>query len=191
MGPLACLAQRDTVEQGIAALSRIAERVTPAGPFQPLGADVAAGAFVAPTLFRCRDALAETSQQIHDLEVFGPVATVIPYESEEQAYDLAGRGKGSLVTSVFSADEPYLARAALRLAAGHGRVLCVGASIGKTHTGHGNAMPQCLHGGPGRAGNGEELGGLRALLLFHRRSVIQGTNDLATRLGAVACRWNV
>jgi 3,4-dehydroadipyl-CoA semialdehyde dehydrogenase len=91
---------------------------------------------------------------------------------------------------VFSADEDLLARAALHLGSSHGRVLGVNAAIGKAQTGHGNAMPQCLHGGPGRAGNGEELGGLRALGLYHRRCVIQGPAALGTRLGTAATRWN-
>jgi len=190
MGPLVNAAQRASVEQGIAALARVAERVTPVGPIQPVGADALVGAFVAPTLFWSRDPLAASSQAVHDLEVFGPVATIVPYADEAQAYALAERGLGSLVASIFSADEDFLARAALRLGVSHGRVLGVNAAIGKIHTGHGNAMPQCLHGGPGRAGNGEELGGLRALALYHRRCVIQGTAAVSTRLGAAAARWN-
>jgi 3,4-dehydroadipyl-CoA semialdehyde dehydrogenase len=190
MGPLVSASQRVSVEQGIVALAGIAERVTPAAPFQPVGADARIGAFVAPTLFWSRDPLAAASQAVHDLEVFGPVATLVPYDTEAEAYALAERGRGSLVASVFSADEDLLARAALHLGSSHGRVLGVNAAIGKAQTGHGNAMPQCLHGGPGRAGNGEELGGLRALGLYHRRCVIQGPAALGTRLGTAATRWN-
>lgn len=190
MGPLVNAAQRDGVLQGIDALARVAMRVTPGGACQPVGADAATGAFVAPTLLWLRDPSAPGGDAVHDLEVFGPVATVVPYADEAQAFALAARGMGSLVASVFSADEAFLARAALRLAPSHGRVLDVNAGVGKLQTGHGNAMPQCLHGGPGRAGNGEELGGLRALALYHRRSAIQGPAAVTAAVLAAASPWS-
>ena len=118
--------------------------------------------------------------------MFGPVATVVPYDDIEQAFAIARLGKGSLVASVYSADDGFSARAAVELADSHGRVLCVNAAVGQTHTGHGNVMPQCVHGGPGRAGGGEELGGLRALGFYHRRCAVQGQRGQAFALAAAA-----
>lgn len=173
MGPLVNAAQRDDALQGIERLKREAEVIYDGGPdFAPLGGDPNRGAFVAPTLLRCERPL--QAQRVHDVEVFGPVATLMPYGAFDEALALARRGQGSLVASVFSADENLLARAAVELADSHGRVLVVNPTVGGTHTGHGNVMPMCLHGGPGRAGGGEELGGLRSLAFYHRRAAIQG-----------------
>jgi 3,4-dehydroadipyl-CoA semialdehyde dehydrogenase len=96
------------------------------------------------------------------------------------------RGRGSLAASIFSTDPRFLADATLALADSHGRVLAVDPSIGDTHTGHGIVMPMCVHGGPGRAGGGEELGGLRALQFYHRRTAVQGSRALIDALNATA-----
>jgi 3,4-dehydroadipyl-CoA semialdehyde dehydrogenase len=155
------------------------------GPdFSPVDADPALAAFVAPTLLSCGDALG--ARAVHNIEVFGPVATVVPYASAEQAFAIARLGQGSLVASVFSADAEFLVRSAVELAESHGRVLAVNAAIGSIHTGHGNVMPQCKHGGPGRAGGGEELGGLRALAFYHQRSAIQGPLECLNAIAAQA-----
>jgi 3,4-dehydroadipyl-CoA semialdehyde dehydrogenase len=111
---------------------------------------------------------------VHDHEVFGPVSSLIGYRDSAHAVAIAHRGLGSLVASVYSDDNALLARYAHELAASHGRVHLVSAEVGKTQTGHGNVMPASIHGGPGRAGGGEELGGLRALAFYHRKSAIQG-----------------
>jgi 3,4-dehydroadipyl-CoA semialdehyde dehydrogenase len=103
---------------------------------------------------------------------------------------LAHRGLGSLVTSVFSADEGWMAQAARALAGSHGRVHMVTPEVGKSQTGHGNVMPASIHGGPGRAGGGEELGGLRGLGFYHRRSAIQASSATLELLGAGAVRWD-
>jgi 3,4-dehydroadipyl-CoA semialdehyde dehydrogenase len=113
--------------------------------------------------------------------VFGPVATVAPYRvadganalAEAHAVALAGRGQGSLVTSIYSNDDVHAGQLALELADSHGRVHAISPSVEQSHTGHGNVMPMSLHGGPGRAGGGEELGGLRALGFYHRRCALQ------------------
>ena len=105
--------------------------------------------------------------------MFGPVATLLPYRDSEHALSLIRRGHGSLITSVYGSDHGALARTALQLADSHGRVHVVSPEVASLHSGHGNVMPQSLHGGPGRAGGGEELGGLRALNFYHRRSAVQ------------------
>ena len=99
---------------------------------------------------------------------------------------LVRRGGGSLVASIFGADVSFLERAARELGSSHGRVLAIDPSIATSHTGHGIVMPQCNHGGPGRAGNGEELGGLHGLRLYHQRVAVQGSTDLLPRLQAEA-----
>jgi 3,4-dehydroadipyl-CoA semialdehyde dehydrogenase len=173
MGPLVNRRQQAAAWDGIARLRREASLIFGGQQdFAPIDADAARAAFVPPTLLTCENPFAAPA--VHEVEVFGPVATVVPYADAEQAFALARLGQGSLVASVFSADDDFATRAALELADSHGRVLCVDASVAKTQTGHGNAMPQCLHGGPGRAGGGEELGGLRAQAFYHQRCAVQG-----------------
>ena len=118
---------------------------------------------------------AQAARLLHEVEVFGPVATLMPFDSEAQAYDLVRRGEGSLVASVYSEDPAFIARAAAELADSHGRVHAISPDVAASQTGHGNVMPMSLHGGPGRAGGGEELGGLRALGFYHRRSAVQAS----------------
>lgn len=144
--------------------------------FQPIDADPAKAAFVQPTLLASRNGL--EAKFVHDIEVFGPAATLVPYEDTENLVAIARRGLGSLVSSVFSGDPDFLQTVVLGMGDLHGRVMAVDPSVGGQHTGHGNVMPSCLHGGPGRAGGGEELAGLRALLLYHRRFVLQGPPSL-------------
>ena len=115
-------------------------------------------------------------------EVFGPVATLMPYRDLPHALALVRRGQGSLVCSLFGADPATLASTALELADSHGRVHIVSPDVAQLHTGHGNVMPQSLHGGPGRAGGGEELGGLRALNFYHRRSALQASTAVLAAL---------
>jgi 3,4-dehydroadipyl-CoA semialdehyde dehydrogenase len=148
--------------------------------FQPLDADAAKSAFVQPTLLACNDSL--SAKFVHDVEVFGPVATLIAYDAVDDAVSLARRGLGSLVASIFASDEAFIQSVVLGIGDLHGRIMVVGPSVGTQFTGHGNVVPSCLHGGPGRAGGGEELAGLRALLLYHRRFVVQGPPSLAGAL---------
>ncbi|MCP5426328.1 MAG: 3,4-dehydroadipyl-CoA semialdehyde dehydrogenase [Gammaproteobacteria bacterium] len=173
MGPLVSQAQQTAVQEGIAALSRDAEVVFAGGPdFRLIDADPSVGAFVPPTLLICSKPL--QSSLVHDEEVFGPVATLMAYDGLEQALDIARLGKGSLVASVFSGDDAFIEAALIGLAGSQGRILAINREVGPSNTGHGNVMPMCLHGGPGRAGGGEELGGLRALRFYHRLSALQG-----------------
>jgi 3,4-dehydroadipyl-CoA semialdehyde dehydrogenase len=184
MGPVVTRTQQAAALQGIAELAKTA-RVICGGASAPSlhGIDPARSAFVAPTLLKADDAAAHG---LHEIEVFGPAATVIPYRDEAEAFALAARGGGSLVASVYGEDRAFLARAVAELGAGHGRVLAVDAAIADAHTGHGIVMPQCHHGGPGRAGNGEELGGLNGLRLYHQRVAVQGSTDLLAALQSTA-----
>ena len=173
MGPLVSRTQRTAVEDRIRALCDVTTIVY-------RGATPANGAFVAPTLLRAQTEAA----QVHVREIFGPVATVVAYEDPSHAYALARRGGGSLVVSVFSADPEFLIASAAVLGSSHGRVLLVDPSIGDTHSGHGIVLPSCVHGGPGRAGGGEELGGLRGLWFYHQRTAVQGSAPVVAALAA-------
>ena len=123
---------------------------------------------------------------MHTHEVFGPVATLVPYRDAGHALELIRRGQGSLVASLYGNDEAALASAALELADSHGRVHIISPDVAAIQTGHGNVMPQSLHGGPGRAGGGEELGGLRALNFYHRRAAVQASTTVLDRLAPPA-----
>jgi len=185
MGPLVGLGQRREVRERIEALSQEAEIVLGGSArFAVRGADAERGAFVAPTLLACRNPAA--ARAIHEVEAFGPVATVVPYGSIDEAIELARRGSGSLVSSVFTADDAVAARLVLGLAPYHGRVLVVNRHCAKESTGHGSPLAHLVHGGPGRAGGGEELGGIRGVLHYLQRTAIQGTPDVVT---AVTGRW--
>ena len=171
VGPLVSLEQREDVRRAIAGLREGAESVLESEP-RPQGADAERGAFLAPTVLLARDS---AHPAIHSLEAFGPVCTVVPYSDTDEAVALAALGKGSLVASVFTPDAAEAGRLALGLAAHHGRVLLVDESCGRTSTGHGTPMPQTVHGGPGRAGGGEELGGLRAVHHHLQRTAVQAS----------------
>src|SRR5262249_44846564 len=158
-------AQQASVLEGIGKLASGASIVSGGAQAPKLdGIDAGKSAFVSPTLLKVADA--SKAQAVNETEGFGPAATIIPYKNEAEAFALVARGGGSLVASVFGDDMDFLARAVIELGASNGRVLAVDPSITDGHSGHGIVMPQCHHGGPGRAGNGEELGGLTGLRLF-------------------------
>jgi 3,4-dehydroadipyl-CoA semialdehyde dehydrogenase len=150
------------------------------GHFQPLDADPQKSAFVQPTLLACENGLA--AKHVHDVEVFGPVATLVAYDSLEELIAITRRGLGSLVVSVFANNPSFIQDVVLGTGDLHGRILVVDSTVSTQHTGHGNVVPSCLHGGPGRAGGGEELAGLRALSLYHRRFVVQGPSASIAQL---------
>ena len=182
VGPLVSTAQRDAALAGLARLqSECAVLFGGDADFTPLDA-AGSTAFVQPTLLFCERGLA--AEHVHDTEVFGPVATIVPYANGAEAIALARRGQGSLVASVFSDDAAFAADVTLGIADLHGRVLVVDSAVGSQHTGHGNVVPTCLHGGGGRAGGGEELGGLRGLAFYHRRMVLQGPKPVVDALKA-------
>lgn len=185
MGPVASTDQRREVLDQISKLQREAELVYGnSGQLEVLGADRERGAFVAPTLLYCRDT--RGAEAIHSVEAFGPVCTVVPYGSLDDAVDLARRGAGSLVGSVFSADDQVAAQLTLGLAAFHGRIVVVNERCAKESTGHGSPLPHLVHGGPGRAGGGEEMGGIRGVMHYMQRTAVQGTPDVIT---AITGRW--
>ena len=186
MGALVSREQYDSVQHGIAALAGEADILLDGRTRMPVDADPAVAACAAPTLLGLRNA--DRASMVHDHEVFGPVSTLLGYRDADHAVALAHRGLGSLVTSVFSADDAWLAKTACALAGSHGRVHTVTPETGKAQTGHGNVMPASIHGGPGRAGGGEELGGLRGLGFYHRRSALQGSAATLQKL-ADAADW--
>ena len=185
MGPLASLGQRGEVREQVTRLQREAEIVYGNDrDTEIVGADADKGAFVGPTLLLCRDSSA--AREIHSVEAFGPVCTVVPYDDIDSAIALARRGGGSLVGSIFTADDAIAARLVLGLAPFHGRVLVVNRHCAKESTGHGSPLPHLVHGGPGRAGGGEELGGIRGVLHYMQRTGVQGTPAV---ISAVTGRW--
>jgi 3,4-dehydroadipyl-CoA semialdehyde dehydrogenase len=181
MGSLVSRAQYDNVLAGIAMLREEAVLAYDGSAAPLIDADPAVAACVAPHLFVVNDP--DHATLLHDVEVFGPVASIAPYRvasngeglPEAHAVALARRGQGSLVASIYSNDDAHLGRLALELADTHGRVHAISPSVQQSQTGHGNVMPMSLHGGPGRAGGGEELGGLRALGFYHRRAAVQAS----------------
>lgn len=183
MGSLASRAQWHTVREGLAHLSQHAEVLHDGSAQAWVDADPAVACCVAPTLLGTRSAAgSDAAAVVHETEVFGPVATLVPYRDRAHAAQLIRRGEGSLVASLYGSDAKALAQAAVELADSHGRVHVISPDVATLHTGHGNVMPQSLHGGPGRAGGGEELGGLRALNFYHRRSAIQASTDVLSGL---------
>ena len=185
MGPLVSQEQRSDVLARVAELRREADLVVGnVDDFEVRGADRARGAFVPPLLLLSRDP--PTARAVHDVEAFGPVATVLPYRDTADAIMLARRGEGSLAASVFCADEVLASQIVLGLAPFHGRILVVNRACAKESTGHGSPLAPLIHGGPGRAGGGEEMGGIRGVLHYMQRTAVQGTPDTLT---AVSGRW--
>jgi oxepin-CoA hydrolase / 3-oxo-5,6-dehydrosuberyl-CoA semialdehyde dehydrogenase len=187
MGPLASLAQRREVREQLSKLQREAEVVYGSGDGRatdPVGADSEKGAFMAPTLLYCRDA--SKAKDVHTVEAFGPVCTVLSYSDVDSAVSLARRGGGSLAASVFTADDAVAASMVLGLAPFHGRILVVNSQCAKESTGHGSPLAHLVHGGPGRAGGGEELGGIRGVLHYMQRTAVQGSPSV---IAAVTGKW--
>jgi 3,4-dehydroadipyl-CoA semialdehyde dehydrogenase len=185
MGPLVTRGQQAAAFDGIRRLAGEASIICGGAEAPAIeGIDRDKSAFVAPTLLRSRDSA--TAKAVHEVEVFGPAATIVPYRDEQDASVLVARGGGSLVASIFGEDKAVLARLVAEIGPSHGRLLAVDPAIASSHTGHGIVMPQCNHGGPGRAGNGEELGGLHGLRLYHQRLAVQGSTDLLASLQASA-----
>ncbi len=176
MGALVNREQFNSVKAGLATLKTQTEVLHDGSHHALVDADPAVACCVGPTLLGVREP--DGASRVHDTEVFGPVATLMPYRDRAHALELIRRGQGSLVASVYGSDAQAMGTTALELADSHGRVHCISPDVAALHTGHGNVMPQSLHGGPGRAGGGEELGGLRALGLYHRRAAIQASTTV-------------
>jgi oxepin-CoA hydrolase/3-oxo-5,6-dehydrosuberyl-CoA semialdehyde dehydrogenase len=181
MGALASLDQQRDVSERVEMLARGNEVLFSARDgFNPVGDGCAAGAFFAPTLLLCRNAM--VNDAVHDIEAFGPVSTMMTYRDIDEALALAARGKGSLVTTLVTKDPAIAAHAVPVAAASHGRVHILDRVAAVDSTGHGSPLPMLKHGGPGRAGGGEELGGIRAVKHFLQRAAVQGS---PTMLAAV------
>jgi oxepin-CoA hydrolase/3-oxo-5,6-dehydrosuberyl-CoA semialdehyde dehydrogenase len=185
MGALASLAQRDDVRAAIARLQAGAEIVA-GNPdeVRVASGDAERGAFLNPVLLYADQPM--KAHAVHEVEAFGPVATLLPYDSPDQAVEIAALGKGSLVSSLFTNAPDVAEEIVLGLAPFHGRVMLGNRDSAKSSTGHGSPLPMLVHGGPGRAGGGEELGGMRGLHHYMQRSAVQGTPRL---LAAVTGEW--
>ncbi|GAA2073291.1 phenylacetic acid degradation bifunctional protein PaaZ [Pseudolysinimonas kribbensis] len=181
LGPLASLAQRDEVRRQVAALQAAGGRIAIGDVGDPVGAR-AEGAFLAPIVLTFDDPDASAA---HDVEAFGPVASVLGYDGLADAARLVARGGGSLVTSLATHDPAVAVALAAAIAPYNGRLLVLDRDDARTSTGHGSPVPHLVHGGPGRAGGGEELGGIRAVLHHMQRTAIQGSPTMLTALTGV------
>ncbi|MCT4705603.1 phenylacetic acid degradation bifunctional protein PaaZ [Enterobacteriaceae bacterium H16N7] len=181
MGSLVSLEQRDDVQQKVDLLLAAGCKAVVGGK-----ADTStAGAFYPPTLLLCQQP--DETPAVHELEAFGPVATVMPYRDTEHAMTLARAGQGSLAGTLVTADGNIARQFVLGAARAHGRIQVLNQESSVESTGHGSPLPMLVHGGPGRAGGGEELGGLRAVKHYMQRTAIQGS---PTMLAAVSRQWS-
>jgi oxepin-CoA hydrolase/3-oxo-5,6-dehydrosuberyl-CoA semialdehyde dehydrogenase len=185
MGALASLGQREEVRERVKDLSSEAEVVFGGkDDFDVVDADAKKGAFFMPTLLHCERPL--SSAAVHSVEAFGPVSTVLPYENLDEAIELARLGEGSLAGSIITNDDTVARELILGTAPYHGRMLVINRHCAAESTGHGSPLPHLVHGGPGRAGGGEELGGVRGVLHYMQRTALQGSPQTLSQIGA---RW--
>ncbi len=186
MGPLVSRGQVEEVRARVAELAGAGEVVYGGfgNGFEVVGADPEKGAFFPPTLLYCDRPFDHAAP--HDVEAFGPVNTIMPYASLDDAIALAKLGKGSLVGSLVTADDTVARDLVLGTAAYHGRLLILNRDCAKENTGHGSPLPHLVHGGPGRAGGGEEMGGVRGIHHYMQRTALQGS---PTTLSVVGNEW--
>ena len=185
MGALASQGQRAEIQQRIKDLTAEAEIVFGgSNDFELVDADLEQGAFVMPTLLYCEQPL--TASAVHSVEAFGPVSTILPYDSIDEAIQLARLGEGSLAGSIISNDNKVARELVLGTAAYHGRMIIINRHCAAESTGHGSPLAHLVHGGPGRAGGGEEMGGVRGVLHYMQRTAIQGSPET---LSAIGHRW--
>ena len=184
MGALASLEQREEVRRSVKGLLA-ACRLVFGDPehVDVVGADAERGAFMSPLLLRCDDA---SRAEPHEIEAFGPVATIMGYASTDDVIGLAARGLGSLAGSVVTADAEFARDVVLGVAPWHGRLLVLDSDDAAESTGHGSPLPPLVHGGPGRAGGGEEMGGVRGVLHYLQRTAVQASPRM---LSAVTGTW--
>ncbi len=181
MGPLAGMAQQKEVRERVQQLSETQQIIIgDLENFEVKDADKAKGAFFSPIVFLNDDPF--NKLDCHNIEAFGPVATILPYDTLEDAVALAKLGKGSLVCSIITGDDEIAKEFVLGAAVMHGRVLVLNAECAKESTGHGSPMPLLVHGGPGRAGGGEEMGGKRGVLHYLQRTAIQGSPTTISKI---------
>lgn len=183
MGALAGKTQLEEVREKASQLAQSQEIVF--GDLEKvdtLGADPRAGAFISPILFLNTDPFHRTD--VHDIEAFGPIATLMPYHNLEEAVDLVRMGKGSLVCSIVTGDTDIARQFVVSAASMHGRIVVLDAACARESTGHGSPLPLLVHGGPGRAGGGEEMGGKRGVLHYMQRTALQGSPNMLTAVSS-------
>jgi oxepin-CoA hydrolase / 3-oxo-5,6-dehydrosuberyl-CoA semialdehyde dehydrogenase len=181
MGALVSQAQRKDVREKVAALTGECDVVFGSPDnVDVVGADAQIGAFLSPLLLRAKNARSAT--RVHDVEAFGPVATLLPYRTTAEAAELANRGEGSLAGSLITADADVAREIIAGAGPYHGRMLILDRTCAKESTGHGSPMPHLIHGGPGRAGGCEELGGIRAVKHHMHRMALQGSPQMITKI---------
>ncbi|MEM6700830.1 MAG: aldehyde dehydrogenase family protein, partial [Bacteroidota bacterium] len=184
MGALVSKKQVEAVRNSISEISKEAEIVY--GDLEQLsvlGADAKKGAFISPVLLRTDNPLQNIA--VHEREAFGPVSTIMPYKNLEEAVQLAQMGKGSLVSSIATFDDKIAKEYVVNAASHHGRILVLNRENAKQSTGHGSPLPYLVHGGPGRAGGGEEMGGMRGIKHYLQRCAIQGTPTTITSITGI------
>ncbi len=181
MGALATKTQVERVRKNVELLMESQDMVYGSlNDFKIVGADKDKGAFFSPILFRNDDPFKKTA--VHEIEAFGPVSTLIPYKTTEEAVEIVEMGKGSLVTSIVTNDDVLAKEFVVEAAHINGRILVLNSRCAKESTGHGSPMPLLTHGGPGRAGGGEEMGGKRGVLHYLQRTAIQGHPQTITAI---------
>jgi oxepin-CoA hydrolase/3-oxo-5,6-dehydrosuberyl-CoA semialdehyde dehydrogenase len=181
MGALATKLQVERVRENVEILAGSQDVVFgDLDNFEVMGANKEAGAFFSPIVFRNDDPFNKTD--VHDIECFGPVSTLIPYKDMGDAVKLARMGKGSLVSSIVTPDDKEAREYVVEAASMHGRILVLNKDCAKESTGHGSPMPLLTHGGPGRAGGGEEMGGVRGIKHYLQRTAIQGHPNTITEI---------
>ncbi len=185
MGPLASKGQVRDVGANAAKIRASSELVFGGDDFEVVGADRERGAFFAPMLMACAEPFRR--HEPHDIEAFGPVNTIMPYDTLDEAIELAKLGRGSLCGSLITADPAIARKVILGVAAYHGRLLVLDKHSAKESTGHGSPLPNLVHGGPGRAGGGEEMGGARGVLHYMQRAAVQGSPSMLT---AITHEWS-
>ncbi len=179
MGPLAAKEQVKEVKDRVAELMKTCELVHGnVNDFEVLGADKSKGAFMPALLLHCNDGFKNDAP--HDIEAFGPVSTIMSYKNATDAIELSRKGKGSLVSSVFTGDKSFAREMVLGTAAWHGRMMIMNEAAAKESTGHGSPLGHLVHGGPGRAGGGEEMGGIRGVKHYMQRTALQGSPTMLT-----------
>ncbi len=179
MGSLAGMSQKKEVLEKIEELKKSQEIVIGnLEQYEVVGADKDKGAFLPPVVFFNDKPFEKTD--CHNIEAFGPVSTIMPYSTMDEAAELSKLGKGSLVSSIITADKKIARDYTLEAASMHGRILVLDRDCAKESTGHGSPMPLLVHGGPGRAGGGEEMGGKRGVLHYMQRTAIQGSPTMVT-----------
>ncbi|MEM8988121.1 MAG: phenylacetic acid degradation bifunctional protein PaaZ [Pseudomonadota bacterium] len=185
MGALVSLAQREDVRAKVAELQSEADIVFGSPTEVDIVGDAAKdGAFISPILLRCNTP--QSATKVHAVEAFGPVSTLMPYKDTDDAVDLCNRGEGSLVMSLFTHDRDVARDFVLGAGAYHGRMAIINRDSAKESTGHGSPLPVLVHGGPGRAGGGEEMGGVRGVKHYMQRTALQGSPDILT---GASNRW--